>query len=227
MEKSIKNAFTFMFKDPDWIYKLSILALLSVPSSYISYLNHTNSANSANFLNGAFLLLCIVSMVTSLIVSGYFSKCTQNIIFATHEEANLLPAWEDNFGGFVTIGLKKMLGGLLIGLVILPASLLVIPILIFAFISIALERIFCQEFKISSYFAWRKAFNLIKEDGGRYFLILLTYIPLVLILAVIMLIFMKIPAILMVVLPIITAYYMLVSAYLVGSLGLYPDLIED
>lgn len=221
MEKQISKAFTFMFQDEDWKYKIILLVLLTFPSSYISYLN------SSNQLKTAPIFLVIVSIITSLIISGYFAKCTQNIIFATPDDVNLLPKWEDNFLSFISIGFKKFLGSLLIGIVMLPASLLIIPLLIFAYITIALERVFCEEFKISSYFAWKRAFDLIAQDGGRYFKILLAFIPLALLLVVVMLLFIKLPIILMIVIPAITAYYMLVSAYLIGAIGTEPVVIPD
>lgn len=211
MEKKISNAFTYMFKDTEWKYKLIVLTLLSVPSVYNSYLKDIKHVKEPQ------ILLLLLVIITSILISGYMSKCIQNIIYS-NAEAPSLPAWEDDFWGYLIIGLKKILAGILILIALIPGTLLIIPLLIFIFLSIALERIFCEKFDITAYYAWKKAFNLIKLNPGKYIQIILMYIPLIIALAIIALIFFSTPLIL-VVLPIVTTYYMLVSAYLKGIVG--------
>lgn len=215
MEKKISNAFTYMFKDSEWKYKMLILVLLTVPSVYQSYLKDIKHIKEPQ------ILLLIAVIFTSILISGYVAKCIQNIIFSNAENNIQLPAWEDNFWGYFVIGIKKILASLLIVIALIPASILIVPLIIFIFISIVLERIFCEEFNMTSYFQWGKAFDLIKQNPRKYIQILLTYIPLVIILGIITLLFFKTPFIL-VVLPVVTSYYALVSAYLKGIIGSEP-----
>lgn len=212
MEKKISNAFTYMFKDPKWVYKLVVLTLLSVPSFYHSYLKDVKHVKEPQII----LLLFVI--ITSILMSGYVSKCVQNVIYSNPETLPSLPAWEDDFGGYLIIGLKKILASLLIVIALIPGTFLIIPLLAFMILDIALERIFCENFDITAYYAWKKAFNLIKLNPTKYVQIILMYIPLIIILGIVALIFSSTPFVL-VVLPIVTTYYTLVSAYLKGIVG--------
>lgn len=220
MEKKISNAFTYMFKDAQWKYKLLVLTLLSVPSVYQSYLKDIKHVKEPQ------LILLLLVIITSILMSGYISKCIQNIIYSNAENAPMLPAWEDDFGGYFIIGLKKILAGILILIALIPGTLLIIPLLVFIFLTIALERIFCERFDITSYYAWKKAFNLIKLNPTKYIQIILMYIPLVLALGLITLLFFNTPFIL-VILPVVATYYALVSAYLKGIVGSESEVKID
>lgn len=220
MEKKISTAFTYMFKDNDFAYKFIILILLTVPSIYISYLEHVQGIKTPP------ILLQVLSWVTGIIASGYFAKCTHNIIFSELDETNLLPKWEDDFWGYFGIGFLKGIAYLLITIALIPASILIVPLLIFLFLTLALDRIFCTDFKMGAYFQWKKAYGLVKQNMSKYIKIALMYIPLTVILVLFVLLFAK-TAVLYVAVPIVTTYYMLVSAYLVGIVGSEYGIIED
>lgn len=222
MEKSISNAFTYMFKDEDWKYKLGILAMLSFPAMYQSYLADIKGVKEP------LLILSILAAITSIIISGFYAKCTQNVIFSESETPNLLPKWEDSFFHYFVIGLKKIVATIIIYIIMIPASILVIPAVIFAILYPALERVFCTEFKVTSYFSWKRATSLRKQNPSLYIKILLLPFLIILFFVVIMFVITEIsPLLFAIISPLIICYFFLVYAYLVGMIGSEENVVSD
>lgn len=233
MEKKISNAFTYMFKDEDWKYKISIFTGLSfIPCLLLQIINliskHPIIPNPL-FL-GVFAIFSIIILFSSIfLLIGYTSKCIQNIVFSDGAETALLPKWEDNFNNYYSIGAKKISGVILIGLALIPSVLLLgIPFLIFYILLLALDQTFCTKFKVSSYFAWKEAMNLIKANVGQYIIIILLYFIFTVIFnAVFNILFFicgSVPSfgvvsICIILESIIMAYIALMEAFLIGIIG--------
>lgn len=218
MEKKISNAFTYMFKDSDWMFKFAILAGLGFPSIYLSYFAEQNKLNPTLTQLTTLVGIAIITLITSPIICGYLVKCAQNIIFAKSPNPNILPVWEDNFLNYFIIGIKYAIAVLLIGIVIIPGILLIIPFLMYLFLSLALSRVFCTELKISSYFAWKTAMDLIKQDTGKYIRILLTQFVVALIYSLSINLLTK-SLIGMIIALFFFTYFVFISAYFIGIIG--------
>lgn len=237
MNKTISSAFTYMFNDKDWVYKLFILSMLALPESVIGYMGEKiktlyHNLNSTTI--SCLIALGIISIMAYLIFIGYCSKCCHNIINAdaVTSRNNLLPKWEDDFGQFLKIGFSYNLAlaaitgvfALLIGLGFVDKSLILIiaiPLLIFALIFsyyfTALEAIFCTKFELTSFFKLKKAHKLVSNNTGKYILIL-TLISIVSILSgLIPALFIKSHVALLLA-PILQVYTFLVFAYFKGIL---------
>ena len=177
MEKSVSNAFIYMFKGSDRVYKLAIFTLLfAMPAIYVAFcvpdmanIKTMSQVQAIQMLTQLMIPTLILSIISFPLAFGYLSKCTHNVII-NNEHTNVnLPSWEDDFLNYYTIGVKRCLGMLLICLVLLPASILLgIPILIYGFIIFALDNIFCTDFKINSYFKWGRAFKIVSSDYSLY-----------------------------------------------------------
>lgn len=182
MEKSIKNAFTFMFEDKDWKYKLFVLSALAFPSFYLNYqgenLKQSLAVNAGNIFSLLwFILLMLIFIIyCTFLFEGYCCKCTQNIIFSNENttQNDLLPEWENNFWGFSKIGILFSVGVGLLGLVVALASILIIPIFLYLFAYVALKTLFCIDFKIGAFFAWGKAKELIGLNSNKYWSVILS-----------------------------------------------------
>lgn len=217
MEKSIQNAFTYMFKDNEWTYKLFILMMLYLPGAYYSSittgLNVEAIKSNINF--NAVIIGIVVSAISVTISTGYLAKCTHNII-KNEGEAFRMPCWEDDFFSYFFIGIKKGFAIFITSLLLLPTIiLLAIPLLIFSFIFLALDNIFCVDFKLDAYFAWKKAFSIIVSNNKLYYIILFLGFILSLVPSVFYLI--KLPTIIFSLLfAACMTYTALVYAYLIG-----------
>ncbi len=176
MTKAISNAFTFMKQDSDWVFKLSILALFLLPTSYIQFsmvhsgigLHPTNIGFEQflkSFLENSTLSVLIES-ITYPFVWGYLSVCTHNVINNT-DKGSFLPRWEDGFFNYYNIGIKYSVAILIFGLAVIVPGVLTIGILFlaFAFIYPALNNIFCQDYEITSFLFWKKAYSNGKESS--------------------------------------------------------------
>lgn len=109
MNGIIANAFTFMFKDSDWKYKLMLLLFITIPSSLMAYLseNFKNvKTDDPQLLIYVAIFFIVVTSITTLLFEGYCDKCSQIVMNAKNKTTNknLLPHWENNFWGFVKIG---------------------------------------------------------------------------------------------------------------------------
>lgn len=229
MEKSVKNAFLYMFKDKDWFKKAGILTLLYFfifavfckEISVLPFLLH--NSKEANLTIQA---LRIVSPITTIIVFfilGYMSKCTQNVINNNGQENILLPNWNDKFFNYFIIGAKRAGSKMGVFVLLLPTILLLgIPFVIFWLLSIPLGRIFCTEFKFEAYFKWREGYKLIKNNVRLYLFVLITMIFLnaLSVILLIVLFYSKIPSDFnALILAIISTYISFFFAYLLGIVG--------
>lgn len=175
MDKSIPNAFIFMFKDSEWLYKVFILLMLYLPSAY--YSNMLSEKNliglNPNNIDYQGVLFCVLLIALTMTIStGYLAKCTHNII-KYNGEKSFMPNWEDDFWNYLLIGLKKAIAVTFTSLLLLPTIFLfAIPPFIFSFIFLALDNVFCIDFKLSAYFDWKKAFSIIVDNKQLYFIIL-------------------------------------------------------
>lgn len=179
MEKKISKAFTFMFKDSDWIYKLFILSALAFPSFYLAFEGEnlkqylTKSIEDPYQLAGFFILLLVLTTICTFFFEGYCCKCTNIIMNAgkSSNEKDLLPKWEEDFLGYFRIGFNFSVGVSFIGLAVAIGSILIVPLLFFGVAYIALKTLFCVDFKIKSFFAWRTASDLMRKNLGHYLLV--------------------------------------------------------
>ena len=241
MEKSILNAFIYMFKDNDWVYKLFILLCLVTPVAIIAFfqvvmLSNGKISEGSNIL---FLVaLTLISIFFSLISSGYYAKCANNIIYSSENSSNndLLPKWEDDFGQFFKLGFRFFLATLLLGVSILGSlfilgvvadllkglSLLiyivggiaaVIFILVYSYFSTALASIFYSNYDITSFFKFKEARKLVSYDSSKYLQIMGIMFLISLLMSIISSLFAK-NLLLVLIMPIAQVYTMLVSAYL-------------
>ncbi|MEI8129510.1 MAG: hypothetical protein WCG95_07845, partial [bacterium] len=85
MEKSIKNAFTYMFKDSDWKYKLFVMLMFMSPPyilqgilPQLSTMIKTPANSSIGFIIALTVVLIVVTIIFSLTLSGYYIKCANN-----------------------------------------------------------------------------------------------------------------------------------------------------
>lgn len=227
MEKSIKNAFTFMFKDPSWKSKLLILALFSFNSG-LNVILSNNKDILKTLLKSAdptqmtlFFIINIVSLIASIFASGYFCRIIINISnLNLAENQELLPTWKNNFVEYFRIGILYTLGKLIAGIAVLPTILIIFPVLIFALLMPALTRNFCSEQSITAFFAWRKGYELVKKDTNFYLKIILT-IFIIFIVNLLLNLFLNsifIPIAITLII-IVEAYWQMVIAYLCGLIG--------
>lgn len=219
MQKSISNAFTFMFKEEGWKFKLGVLVGLLVPYMYVSVGFQAKDITENIVI---FCTLLIIGLSTFLACSGYVAKLIQNLIF-NKSTPSFLPEWEDNFLQYPKIATAKAFGTFLIGLVLVPSIiLLAIPILIYAYINLAVENIFCTEFNFKAYFSWKKAIELIKENPAEYFKLFITFLAIAILNNLILVLIQHLtldPSYVtlgVLVSSVTTAYSMLVIGYLVG-----------
>jgi hypothetical protein len=184
MEKSISKAFTFMFKDSDWKYKLFVLAALAFPGMFLGYQSETlkttikgMAATSDNLFSIAvfYLLILIFIIACTFIFEGYCCKCTQKIIYANGQtsENDVLPKWEDEFWEYSKIGVSFSIGVGFLGLAVALGSILIIPLLFYIVGYVALKTLFCVDFKMGSFFAWKKALRLMNSNFSHYFSVIL------------------------------------------------------
>lgn len=235
MEKSISNAFTFMFKDSDWLYKLGILIMLYAIPGVCFVLSMPDINTLKTSLEGItglaalqpLLSLFIPSLVLSIIlypfIFGYFAKCTHNVIKNNWGDPLALPNWEDDFFSYFLIGIKRCIAMIIIGVVLsFSGFLLFIPALIFGLITVALDKVFCTNFDISAYFKWGKAFKIVSSDTKLYFNVLIVLFLVGLLMGFVQYIpsVLKLPNLLVVFLSAISSvYFYLVFAYLTGIVG--------
>lgn len=244
MEKSIKNAFTFMFKDKNLNYKVLIIFLLCIPSFYSSYFLFLNKINISSNIKFLLVLSLVIGYLFKVMIYGYFTKFIHNVITSKNDDIIALPEWKGNISNYLFLGIKKIfslflvltvlwLSTTILGIIsniifhtIIPAFIsLYILLLAFVFLYTALDNIFCTDFKISSFFAWKTAKNIIFTNIKIYFQVFLIAItPLVL-----MQIFGSTKSLIfvyLIVLPIISIYLNIVYAYLVGIINQNKEQTE-
>lgn len=207
MEKTFENSFTYMFKDSNWKYKLLLLSLFSIPASIITYLGKDSAPLKVSDITTQPILVILVvavalfiALFSAFIFEGYCDKCAQSAINKTETTTtdDLLPTWKGEVWNFTKIGfsysvaiclvLAAILGILFIaiecyikkqfaqGLIVTLVSIIAIPA--FCLIHFALKSVFCNDFRIGSFFAFKKAYKLIVNDLEQYFKVMLIVIGL-------------------------------------------------
>lgn len=232
MEKSFGNAFTYMFKDKDFKKKIGILSIFLFIifaffgyAIYLSILIAHNPKDVALKIKEPIInLLSPIITIIMFFVSGYIFKCTHNVIKSNAEEETiLLPNWQDDFFSYFMIAAKKCGSILGIYTLLIPTILLLgIPFIIFFILILALERIFCEEFKFDSFFKWKEAFQLIKNNIGLYISIILTLLLFGLINFVLIFTMFKFKVhfvLIAIIMTLFNSYIVLVGAYLEGIVG--------
>ena len=228
MEKSIKDAFTFMFKDSDWKYKLFVLSALAFPTAFLSFQGENLKSqmtaltkNVENFIPILWVLILILIFVVActFLFEGYCCKCTHNVIYKNKQspKSDLLPKWENEFWEYSKIGVNFSIGVSFLGLAVVLGSLLIVPILFYIVGYIALKTLFCVDFKMSAFFAWGKAIKLMKSNPSHYLVVMLCSFALYAVFGLVAYVCSKsLP--LVFVASFVQAYIYLVIAYLRGSL---------
>jgi len=225
MEKSKLKAFTFMFKDSDCKYKLFILSSLAFPTAFLSYQGENLKQIMKGGLESALLpvefilVLLILTVACTFLFEGYCCKCTQLVIYANQKdpEKDLLPKWENEFWEYSKIGVAFSIGVSLIGLAVALGSILIVPLLFYAVAYVALKTLFCVNFKMSEFFAWKKALKLMRNNFGHYISVILYSIGVYIVFGIIAYL-CSLSYFLVFVGAFVQAYFYLVLAYLRGTL---------
>lgn len=157
------NAFIYMFKDKTFGIKLFTVFILVTVSLIVGAIE--TEANM--YISG------IIAAIAGFLVLGHFAEC----IHAVKKSDDIVELPFIKPKTFV-IGLKASIGAMLLNIFAGAISVftLYIPALIVAICYPGLLSIFSDEYKMSSYFAFNKAFLIIKDDFGKYFLTLLVII---------------------------------------------------
>jgi hypothetical protein len=237
MEKTIKNAFTYMFKDGDWKYKLFILLILQLPSIILGSL----SVLMPKMLKGVgldlyiyMILLVVISIISGVISLGYFVKCGNNIIYCdkNSSQIDVLPKWEDNILQFLKLGslyyvaiflfltvmfLFGFLGSLFskilmpLSIIIFLVFLIILPFYLYS--AAAIAALFYINYDIRVFFQIKKIKKIVFYDSKKYFKIISIIAFISILIALIQNIFMK-TFIIFLLIPILQTYLFLVSTYL-------------
>jgi len=226
MNTPIKNAFTYMFKDVDWRYKLSIFVMLSIPSAFFSLErlyapSFPDMVKTSIFYPLVLLFVSIAMIIVALFANGYFCKAVRQISNADlNNEKELLPAWENDFFNFAKVGFFLFIAQIIAALVLIIPFLLIVPAILFLVLKPALMKVFCSEFDITSFLAWRKAYALVKENSSSYIKIILTGLAIFMVYTIIAYgLELTFKPLLLIILPFLSAYTQLVYAYLYGIIG--------
>ena len=238
MEKRMSEAFSFMFKDNDWKFKMFILYLLSLVSYILAYysneLTETIKATKNYSLAVPFVGVLILSFVLSLPILGYSFKSINNLIYSQpqSENFNMLPRWENDFFSYIMVGLRyigaSLLIGLCVGLLFIAVSaiasvsklflsilmiVLIILALIYAYYFPALEVIFAMSYDFLALFKVKKAAELVKYGTSKYIRVLLLISLVSIIFSIISALCAK-SILLIILVPIINVYTFFVYVYL-------------
>lgn len=252
MNKSIKNAFTYMFKDEKWFFKVSLIAIIFILiwavfcfilSQFLMLIKTVGPNGQPQFnqpefifLNNVLQIFGAFVMIIIFYVIGYWAKCTYNIIHNNGADTISLPSFKDGFLNTYIIGAKLTLSAAALMYLFYPAILLfVVPffVIIFLFGIIlvnALKRVFCEEFKFEAFFAWKEGFALIKNNVSLYVSIVLTQIALSIINIGMLILFYHLkfpPNIIALLVGLYTTYVYFVNAYLVGIVGSKKELVQE
>lgn len=183
----MKEAFTYMFKDPRYNEKASVyfiicfivLALMASPEiSNINSIALSQGPKYTPVTNPIFALLPFVGSLVNIILLGYYYTCIQAI---TKQEQNyVLPFMK--FGSSFIRGFKLILATILITIVLCLMCFIlglaghvgviifcVFITLLFFILGNAFMWLFANEGKISTFFAWKKATKLVLANGNTYF----------------------------------------------------------
>lgn len=242
MQKTIGNAFNYMFKDKDWFIKFAgvVLLLMIMYSPFLflvqQFINFciNNSSLSHNIKPPtpalsdilSFCIPLLIILFISIIyyfVEGYFARCTQNIIKNYTEQPAILPEFKNNFFNSYLTGAKKYAAIRAIFTLIQPANIcLFIPSLLLSLMKPALTRLYCNEFEFETYFKWKEAYELISKNVGLYIAIVIIEILFMLSLFAFLstlFIFKIHVALISLLVAIYSAYIFFVDAYLEAIVG--------
>lgn len=255
MEKKISNAFTYLFKDPEWKFKSFIIYMISIVPLGLMYFTQTymkthmtakttQELSSISVVIGVLMFTQILSLVLSILMSGYENKSLHNLIYQEESSENpiFLASWEENIGELLRIGLFYFFAILLfllsmfllmgIGLLfskiipIVSAIFIIISaiiMLIFSFYVPALQAIFATKYELNSFFRFKKAQKVVGYGTGNYLKILFIMF-LASIVTSIVVTLLKSSIFLFIIAPFLTTYTFFVYIYLKGILIPYnPD----
>lgn len=202
---NLKNAFTYMFKDNNFLPKYIIGVLLMIPSSIYNFFDTENpitrtipfikdiDPHNLHYIDFA---VCVIAIICISIIYGYNLINVNTRIYKTEAQ---LPAWSNIKNIFLTT--LKLFSIYCICIVILSLlvlflnivfmllsnsiignilSILLLIVLLIAGILILLlihaaTISFATNLKISSFFNIKFIFNMIKENKLKYFICLISY----------------------------------------------------
>lgn len=185
MEKSITNAFTFMTNDRDWIYKLFILFMLILASTY-AHINFVkfilkpaemsiginNLLDFLKFYFGYAFILFLIDAIVLPFITGYLATCAHNIMINKNDPL-LLPNWEEKFLNYFVVGTKYSITIFFISTILIIPSLITLGFAYLAFLFFwpSLCCIFCENYGLKAFCSWKKAWSFIKKDTKLYLII--------------------------------------------------------
>lgn len=243
MEKSMKKSFSYMFKEEGWASKTVYLFILSliiwiilcsvIDNVIFLITNHINpkSFTSQNYITlfSPLIFFILFGLPIAYFMTGYFAKCTQNII-NYKPGIPVLPERRNNLLNCYILGAKKMGAIKAIQALMQPLNIFLgIPTLIFMVLEPALNRIFCVEFKFDSFLQWEKATQLIGKNGWLFIAILLLesiFGTLTLTLLIIFFILKMNFVLIAIILALYTTYIAFVKAYMEALIG-EPKQIKE
>lgn len=173
MALDFQSAIENIKKDPEWIQKSAILALLTIVTSISSFFMNSVSPDNLTKSVSALLITYAIMIIIGTFVGGYIYKYIQGLL---KNSSSNLPEW-NNIGNITKIGLKGLVLGFLYGAlfavsvitIIGPAILLVVLLVYGPGLIIS----FTENFSIKEGFNFKKAQTYFSKD---YFLILAIYI---------------------------------------------------
>lgn len=243
MEKSITKSFSYMLKEEGWASKVGYMFILSlilwivlcsvIDNVIFLITNHINpkSFTLQNYLTlfSPIVFFVLFGLPIAYFVTGYFAKCTQNVI-NYKPGIPVLPERRNNLLNCYILGAKKMGAIKAIQALIQPLNIFLgIPTLILMILEPALNRIFCAEFKFDSFLQWEKATQLIGKNGWLFTAILLwefLFGTLTLILLITFFILKMNFIIIALILALYTTYIAFVKAYMEALIG-EPKKIKE
>lgn len=231
MNKTVANAFVYMFKSENWYKKIGVFAAFaffmkvincSMISNFILLVHNPKDLTVQQNMHAIQLLMPIVTIIIFLL-GGYIAKCVQSVISNNGSDNVVLPDWKNNILNNFIIGAKRGGSVLAVYCLLLPTLFLLgIPILLFWLLLLPLGKIFCTNFEFESYFKWKDAFALITNNIGLYVVITLLEIILNILYVVILglLFYFKIhTTIIALISTIIFTYLSFVFGYFMGIIG--------
>ena len=182
----MREAFTYMFKDPRYNDKAMVyfivcaisLALMATPELASVNVLLSQGPKVSPVTNPIFTILPIIGVLFNCILVGYFYTCVQAL---TKQKQNYILPFINWWSSFVK-GFKLTIGIFLFMIVMsIICALFVFTgpigsiigysvfILLFSICLNAFLWLFSNEGKISTFFAWKKAFKLISANKKTYF----------------------------------------------------------
>lgn len=154
------NALNYMFQDKSFYVKASIIFIITAISFVLGIMQNTIGI----------ILSSIIGGILGMVILGYFYSCVHAV---KNSDFDISLPNVDPFSALFT-GFKATVGIFILSLAfgILSVFLFYIPIIILLFIYPAIVNVFASDYNLSSFFAFNKAFAVIKSDFGKYFVTL-------------------------------------------------------